>query len=118
MSDEQRDNFTQNVQQSLRDSENDIDELTLAKLHAARANAIDATAQPKSRNWSIPASLAAAFVLAFVTVIFTQNPNNELVGTDVALLEDIDVLSSNESLDLLENLEFYEWLDSNADNPA
>lgn len=118
MSDEQQQGFTRELQKTLRDSEESIDELTLAKIRAARAKASDVVPQRKPIRWMLPISVAATLFLVIGSVLLIPNMGNDALNVDVVILEDLDILDSNESLELAEELEFYEWLDSQVDNSS
>lgn len=71
-------------------------------------------------QWAPAGGLAAAAVLA--VVIFTGNPQiAELEVPEVAT--DMEILLTEDSLEMIEDLEFYSWIDfdaetANGDGPA
>jgi hypothetical protein len=119
---DKHDEFAQRMQQALRKSEDELDELTLARLRAARSRALDAMPQRRARYWVLPASAVAAVLLVVTAVMLsdTLQPGNgnTMVAPngEVALVEDMEMLSSEASIEFLQDLEFYEWLDSNVDS--
>ena len=59
--------------------------------------------------------VTACVLLVLVTVYYPQQGDigaPESPGI-VSPIEDLDILSSNESLEFFENLEFYQWLEEN-----
>ena len=117
MSEQEKDPFINALQQQLRESEQGIDELTQARLRAARTKAIETAKAPSRPRWFVPAAAAASIMLV-ITVTLVTRPllqDNNATNGELALLEDIDMLSDKTSLELIENLEFYEWLDVNDD---
>ena len=106
--------FTSQIRQTLDDSENNIDELTLSRIRAARANAVSVVDKKHSPGYGwIPASsFATVLVAVLATFLFSQN-NDDI--TSVLQTSDMEMLSSVESLDMLEDLEFYQWLDIELD---
>ncbi len=87
-----------------------LDAATLSKLNRGRQRALEELDRPKLR-WSAwaPATGAAAAVL--VAVIVVQSP----VGIDEtelpAAVADMEILLGEDSIEMLEDLEFYSWLD-------
>ena len=87
-----------------------LDEKTLASLRQARMKALDSAAQSTGVNWMMPAGgFAAVATVAVLSVsIWTANPvEDELTN----VFSDIDLLTSAESLEFYEELEFYAWID-------
>ncbi len=85
-----------------------LDAATLSRLNRIRQRALAQTRAPR-RRW-LPAGLitaAAALVLAIAVLTRPPAPAPE----EPAPLEDLDLLVSRESLDMLADLEFYVWLE-------
>lgn len=85
-----------------------LDGYTLSRLHRMRSAAL---ARPQSRWKSVLlpfGGLVTACALVLAVSLSLQN-GTAVEGTGEAL-EDIEMLTSNESLDLYENYEFYQWL--------
>ncbi len=97
--------FGENIGQRLRDSEDSLDELTLARLRAARLHALE-TARP-ARPRLLAGGLAGAVTVAVLvlTVWWLQPP------AVTPPLEDVHLLSAGDDLQLLEELDFYLWLE-------
>lgn len=86
-----------------------IDGATQSKLTRARHTALAAagTARPGWTRWAPAAGVAAAAVVA--VVVWTGNPAFDETGSpEVA---DIEILLTEDSLEMLEDLEFYSWID-------
>ena len=86
-----------------------LDAATLSRLNRARHAALAEMQQP-TRQWSrwMPATGVAAAVL--VAVMVMQNP----AGIDEPLpaaVADMEILLGEDSIEMLEDLEFYSWLD-------
>lgn len=88
-----------------------LDAETLSRLNRGRQQALEALDQPRWRlsTWA-PATGVAAAVL--VAVVLLQSP----VGMDTAELPsavaDMEILLGEDSIDMLEELEFYSWLET------
>lgn len=139
------DEFENRLRQQLRASEDHLDAPTLARLHAARNQALGATGSRRERRWPKiwpgiwPGAWLAATATAGVALIAlflgtgqspdeAQLPVAELESTLLAAAGSEDITGPAgeepvtgaagaatgtdpaETLDLLENLEFYEWL--------
>ncbi len=112
MNQDNEDKLAKNIKQTLDDSVESLDGNTLSRIRQVRAHAIDKAidhAATKHSNWSIILSgaLATACVMVFAVMILLQSP----VSNQGIPLDDLDLISSSESLELYEDLEFYEWLD-------
>ena len=101
--------FNKQAKAGFDESVEQLDAATLSRLNRARHAALAEIPQP-TRQWSrwLPASGVAAAVL--VAVIVMQNP----AGLDEPLpaaVADMEILLGEDSLEMLEDLEFYSWLD-------
>jgi len=92
---------------TLDETVDDMDGATRSRLASIRREAL--AAGQHRRGWWLPVSLATAMTaLALIWMIPQQQSNHE---TDIAAIEDLDLLASDVELDLLEDVEFYQWLD-------
>lgn len=86
----------------------DLDAASRSRLNRIRQQALAQTRAPR-RPW-LPAGLlaaTAALVLALAVALRPPAPHED----GPAPLEDLDLLVSSESLDMLADLEFYVWLE-------
>ena len=113
------DPFEDRLKQALDQQADDLDELTLARLKAARLQAVDAAEAATSSGWPgrvmvmtrhplgvMAASLGVAAIgaaLWWQTAIWRAPAE--------PLLEDLALLERQENLEFFEELEFYRWLD-------
>lgn len=88
-----------------------LDDLTLTRLRSARRRALDAAARP--RRGLMIAGLATVTLSAALVVVQMLTP--AAITLPAAGLEQFDLLSENEGLDLYGDLEFYRWLAAQAD---
>lgn len=125
------DELEKNLRQQLRASEDRLDAPTLARLHAARNRALGTAGSHRERRW--PGAWLAAAVAAGAALIAlfprtgqspdeAQLPVAELESTLLAAAGSEDPSTpageeavsggteTAETLDLIENLDFYEWL--------
>lgn len=112
-SDHDEKRFLQEVKQALDASADELDDLTRARLRAARQRALDAAAGGKNGStlrWLLPAGGFAAATVATVVFLMLQAAPVEVVPPFSN--GDMELLTSVDSLGLLENLEFYEWLEA------
>ena len=123
-------------------SAEDLDPGILSRIRAARYNALEKK-QPGFMQWAFPAGgIAAAVIVLFVAVTLFTGPENRPVtqvtevveppidrlkpgkdetiqvkDTDMEIQPDqvelVEMLSSDQQLDLFENLDFYAWLAEN-----
>jgi len=89
-----------------------LDAATLSRLNKGRHDALErlqhARLAQQWRRW-VPATGIAAAVL--LTVMVTRGPGM-IVAPDVpATVTDFEILMDEEGLEMLEDLEFYSWID-------
>ncbi len=92
------------------DSVAGLDGETRSRLSRSRHRALAELerARPAWLQWAPAAGVTAAAVVAFV--IWTGNPVVD-EGTSPAMADDIEILLNEDSLEMLEELEFYSWID-------
>lgn len=84
-----------------------------SKLAQARHAAVDSLQQPAPsvlRKW-LPAATAAAVALTVTAVLFTGAPLRRPASEATLTADDLALLLEDDSLDLIEEIEFYSWLD-------
>ena len=123
MSNTPRDNDAQLIERIRRRLDEEVDRLdstTLSRLEQARRLALAAAVQPRrpwwrttwlaSRpvgNWLVPAGAFASVVATAVALtLMVVEPGNGLARE----VDDLELLTAGEELELYENLEFYQWL--------
>lgn len=100
------DRFRETIAERLRDSEEQLDELTLARLRAARLRAMEAAARP-ARPKLVAGGLAGAVtVLVLALSVWWLQPQSVAPP-----LEDLQLLTVGDDLQLMEELDFYLWLE-------
>lgn len=100
--------FIKSVKGILENSTENLDATTRSQLTSVRYQAL-ATKDKEDRTWLVPAGAFASLVVGMlVFTIWSGNSEQE----NLSLMEDMELLSSGESFELLEELEFYEWLGS------
>ena len=104
---------TEHIIKQLDASLDNIDELTLARLKAARLRALDG--QKSSSLWGLgflPAmSIVATVCMLVLTVaLFMQSgPSYDLENGSGDVFADIDLLVSGEEFEFYEDPEFFQW---------
>ena len=105
----------------LDESVSELDAATLSRLEQARRHALSAGAQSQRQRWRtrgltgrpagdwlVPAgALASVVATVFALAVMVAEPENGLTRQ----VEDLDLLTAGEELELYENLEFYQWLE-------
>ena len=95
-----------------------LDAHTRSRLNQARHLALD-VARNKKRlimpRWLVPAG-SIAVIAMIATVTFQYMHDTAVVNANksavTSAMEDMDIIASNDELDLLQNVDFYEWLDT------
>lgn len=107
--DEQK--FLQQMRTSLNASESSLDDSIVARLKNARIQALSEPQKMDRWTWIPVASVASvATMLVLVSFLYRGAPQHE--AQTVANGVELELLMSQESLELLEQLEFYQWLDN------
>jgi hypothetical protein len=110
MTDDKESRFLAAAKAELDRSTQQLDELTLARLRAARLRAL--TPHPRRRVWLVAGGLATAALAATLVAFLLFAPAAAPPDTG---LEQFDLLSENDGLELYRDLEFYRWLAEHAD---
>jgi hypothetical protein len=93
------------------------DDQTRLRLRSIRLKALEAAEQEvpwylRFPRWVTAGGLATATVLVMAMSLWIATGRNAL---PVSQVEDVDILTNNEQLELYKDLDFYRWLE-NADN--
>jgi hypothetical protein len=105
--------FAEEAKALFDDSVERLDAATLSTLNRNRHAALERARGAKARwlQWAPASAVAAAIVVALVLAL----PGNG-VDTMPAANSDVDILLGEESIEMLEDLEFYVWLDMQEDD--
>ncbi len=113
-----RDQFEENAKRVFEESVERLDASRLSALNQARHRALDELEQVRGATvWQrlLPVSGAAvAAVLVTVLVLRTGEPLIEVPGIELPQAQeasDFEILVTEDSLEMLEELEFYSWLE-------
>ena len=111
MTKHKEDKLTTNIRLALDESADSLDANTLSKIRQIRSRAVE-KAEARHVNWPgiISGALATACVMVFTVMILLQSPTT----LQPVPIDDLELLSSSEDLELFEDLEFYEWLEEDA----
>ncbi len=105
--------FEENAKATFDESVERLDAATLSKLNQGRQAALAEMASPESwRQWSrwMPATGMAAAALVAVVVLRGPASIEPLVGPG-STVTDFEILMGDDALDMIEELEFYSWID-------
>ena len=94
----------------LDESLDDLDPAIARRLQQARYSALE-KAKPRS-FWSFyPQAISAVFAVTIISAsLYFNFDEKALNNSELAMAADIEMLTANESLDLIEDLEFMQWL--------
>jgi len=114
MMDKSEETFIAHAKQYLDDDSARLDDKTLARLKAAREFAVSTEhTRPANTGWGlIPITSLASVTAIFVIVSLIYNIEPQQQRDVAAAGTDIEFLMSQESFELLDQLEFYQWLDN------
>lgn len=101
--------FLRHSKKLLDDSVDSLDAATLSRLNQARQKALDARRSNVFSGSKAGLAFASLVVAALVILLWTVTP--EQPSAELAQqYEDIDMLTADADLELLEDLEFVSWL--------
>jgi hypothetical protein len=112
---EERDTaFAERMRKLLDESAMQPDDQTRIRLRSIRLKALEIAEQQtpwyvRFPRWVTAGGLATAMVLVMVVSLWIAAGRNVLPVTQV---EDLDILTTNEQLELYKDLDFYRWLES------
>ena len=108
MNEHNNDILKSNINQALDDSVDALDANTLSKIRQVRVRAVEkAENKPFNGFGVMTGALATACVMVFAVIILMQSPS----ALQSVPVDDLELISSSDSLELYEDLEFYEWLE-------
>ena len=90
-------------------SVDELDGATLSTLNQSRHRALEELQSPRAEwmRWAPAAGVAAAVLLAVMVTL----PGPNQVEVMPSAVTDMEILLGEESIEMLEELEFYSWLD-------
>lgn len=97
--------FVEQVKRQLDADAEGLDALTLARLRAARLRALDQA----PRRWSFWLPVFGTATVAVLALVVMLWPATSDLRTP---LDDWDIVAAQEPLDLIDDYEFYEWLET------
>ena len=93
----------------------DLDAATASRLNRARQQALDVgLRQRPGRAWWLPFALATATAVLLALAVTLRSPDATLQAPTLAApaaADDFELLAGGEDLEMIENLEFYAWLE-------
>jgi len=107
-----KDRFEKQAKTLFDDSVDRLDAATLSRLNRGRHKALEELARPSTANWSRWAPAAGVAAAAVVAIVMINGPAGERAGGDAVTASDFEMLLEADSLEMLEDLEFYSLLDA------
>ena len=109
MSKYNEDELNKNIKQSLDDSVDALDANTLSKIRQVRSQAMERVGTRKINTWQgfLVGGLATTSVMVLAVVLLLNSPTS----VEPLPVDDIEFISSSDNLEILEEFEFYEWLE-------
>ena|SRR5215831_18036144 len=113
MSDQKQNDFEERTQILLQESAEHLDGHTRSRLTQARYAALDALKQPPTHLWRWVAPLSGATATAIIAAVLFFNPTHHSADVNAGVVADeLEMMTSEDSLDFYRDVEFYAWLDS------
>jgi len=101
--------FAQEAKTLFDASVDELDGATLSTLNQSRHRALEELQSPRSEwlRWAPAAGIAAAVLLAVMVTL----PGPNQVEVMPSAVTDMEILLGEDSIEMLEDFEFYSWLD-------
>lgn len=108
--------FERRAREVLGQSVERLDAATRSKLTQARYAALAevSVTKPRYGRWLVPAGSLATVAAVAVLVMVSRTPGRE--ASAAASLEDLEIVAPEGDVDMLQDVEFYAWID--ADEPS
>jgi hypothetical protein len=112
--------FTARARELLLDSAERLDGQTRSRLTQARHAALAQAGEGgrSFQHWLLPAGSVAAAAFAAFLWLGPTPPDATLVQAASSPIDDIELMAGVENFELIEDLDFYAWLDSEAVLPG
>ncbi len=102
--------FEVKVKSLLDEGLDDLDPAITRRLQQARYAALE-KAKPRSLWVFYPQAISAVLAVTIISAsLYFNYDSNALNNTELAMEADVEMLTANESLDLIEDFEFMQWL--------
>ena len=111
--------FLEHIRSELDREADNLDAETQARLKRIRYSALEQHESTFAKWWRlfrIPA--VAVATAAIIAVIVTTNFKSSDLSRDNFTVTDLEILTSDEQLDLFDDLDFYYWLAENKNNAS
>ena len=113
--------FLAKVRQELDQSCNRLDGHTQSRLNSIRHAAVERGLERQPGRYGrvllapFGGLVTACVLVVVVSLFYQQQPGTPVpaIPDSRTAIEDLDILTATESLEFLENLEFYQWLEEN-----
>jgi hypothetical protein len=98
------------ARKTLDESIEHLDAATLSRLNQARQAALETASRKHSpaRSWWLPAGGVAMLGVAILSGVLFLNTRSPVPGTPG--INDMDIIASQDKLDMYQRLDFYQWL--------
>jgi hypothetical protein len=110
---ERNDRFAEHAKRLFDESVDHLDANSLSRLNRSRHAALAHLGSGEGRaNWSRWLPVTGVAAAAIVAVVVMRGPDGVDVVLDPATAADFEMLLDEHSLEMLEELEFYRWLEA------
>ena len=106
------DQFSSTAGRMLRDSADELDASTAARLERGRQLALEESGRRRAGPASWLPALATAAVAVLAVALWVSQEQTPAPPVAAESAADMDLLLAADSLEMLEDLDFYTWLDS------
>lgn len=105
------------IKSTLDRSVEELDSDVARRLRLIRYQSLQQAGSRPAFTWKLPAvALASILFMAISAVLLVQNSQDVMPEILAENIEPVDVMVMNENMELLEELEFMQWLELNSEN--
>jgi len=99
--------FTERINRVLNEQVDQFDDENSRRLKQARMQAVEIVGRKHTQNWKPVIAFAFSILLGLAIIVWPKLDGFNDISSPV---EDLDLLVADDSLQLYEELEFYQWL--------
>ncbi len=101
--------LNQRIRTALDASVDELDPDISRRLRQARHAALETATKPRPPFWQPAGAFALASILV-LSIFLWPDRDTRQVAPEAAALADLELITTNDSLQLYEDLDFYQWL--------
>ena len=99
--------WLETIREALQQGVDELDPGTSLKLAEVRRQALTRASARNRSLYILPAAVLASACLVLAIVLYFPRPQPK----QIEMIDDLDLITNSQNLELIEDLDFYEWLE-------